>query len=332
MYFKKMERIKILFVIILFPVVGFCQQFLVLDTSNSAIPSNIIKTLNTDSAGNIWFVTGDCFSGGNLVCYNNKTFIEYDTTNGIPDNFITCIAFDNNGRLWAGSRYHGISSFNGKTWINYNPLNSALPDIHARCITIDKLNRLWIGTDNGLAVFYNNKWEVFNKANSALPDNTVNSIACDNKSNAIWIATDKGILYAYNYSAIKEMINPAPIVYTKKNSALPDDLTTQVLLDDSSNVWISSWGGIVKIENDKWKVITPNDSKLPSFVEYIITPHLNQLWIATNMGLYILKNDQWQIYTPSNSNIPNFFINKVIFDKTGNAWIATQSGLVKCSR
>ncbi len=62
-----------------------------------------------------------------------------------------------------------------------------------------------------------------------------------------------------------------------------------------------------------------------------MTVYKNELWIATNMGLYILKNEEWKIYTPSNSSIPDFFVNRVVFDNDGNAWIATQNGLVKFS-
>jgi ligand-binding sensor domain-containing protein len=323
----------ILFIVIVFPLFSVGQQFIVYDTTNSKIPDNLVKTVSIDSQGNVWFVTGDCFTGGNVVRYNKKIFTVYDTTSGIPDRFITCIAFDTNGVIWVGSRYHGISSYDGKTWKNYNPSNSVFPDKHVRSLTIDKYNRIWAGTDNGLAVYVNNKWDVMNKANSALPDNTVSSVACDKNSNAIWIATDKGVLYAYDYGAIKQMINVAPYIYNKANSMLPDDLVNQVILDDSSNVWISCYGGIAKIDNEsgKWKIYTPENSKLPAFVEYFLTAHNYEIWIASNMGLCIFKNEQWKTYTPSNSEIPDFFINKVAFDNEGNAWIATQSGLVKFS-
>lgn len=213
--------------------------------------------------------------------------------------------------------------------MNYNPSNSVFPDKHVKSVTIDKHNRIWACTGNGLAVFYNNKWDVMNISNSALPDNAVNSVACEKKSNAIWIATDKGVLWAYDYGAIREMINPAPFIFNKSNSLLPDDQVNQIIVDDSDHVWISSWDGIAHVEKGKWKTYTPVNSKLPSFVEYIMTAHDNEIWIATNMGLYILKNDQWTIYTPSNSTLPDFFVNKVAFDKEGTAWVATQSGLVK---
>ncbi|MFH0866280.1 MAG: two-component regulator propeller domain-containing protein [Bacteroidota bacterium] len=328
-----MKRKLCLLPFLMLPVFLFGQQFTVYDTSNSKIPGNLIKTVNVDSDGNVWFVTGDCFTGGNVVCYKNKSFTVYDTTDGIPDRFVTCIAFDNDGKIWFGSRYHGISSFDGKTWTNYNPLNSDFPDKHVRSISVDSLNRIWVGTDNGLAIYNGNKWDIMNTSNSLLPDNTINSIAFKKKSRAIWIATDKGIMWAYSYLAIKGISNVAPFIYDKKNSVLTDDLVNQVIIDDSSNVWISCWGGIAKIDNKswKWKIYTPENSKLPAFVEYIMTAHNDELWIASNMGLYILKNEQWKIYTPSNSSIPDFFVNKVAFDKEGYAWIATQSGLVKFS-
>lgn len=326
-----MIRRYYLIFIFLIPLSVLAQQITVYDTLNSEIPDNIIKTVSVDSHGKVWFVTGDCFAGGNLVSYDGNSYTSYDTTDGIPDRFVTCIAFDTNGVMWLGSRYHGISCYDGKTWTNFNPGNSVFPDKHVRCITIDTKNRVWVGTDHGLAVYFTEKWDVMNTSNSALPDNVVSSAACDKNSNAIWIATDKGLVYAYDYGAIKQMINVAPFIYDKKNSVLPDDQINQVVIDDSSNVWISSWGGIAKIESKtgKWEVYTPQNSKLPAFVEYIMTWNENELWVASNNGLCILKNDQWKIFTPANSSIPDYFVNRVAFDKQGNAWIATQSGLVK---
>lgn len=324
-----MKRIC-LFSALILPLFLLGQQFTVYNIANSMIPDNLIKTINVDSKGTVWFVTGDCFSGGYLVSLTNNMFTLYDTADGIPDRFVTCIAFDTNEVMWCGSRYHGISSFDGKTWKNYNPLNSNFPDKHVRSIAVDKNNRVWAGTDNGLAIFCNDKWDIADKSNSALPDNIVNSVAFDKNSDAIWIATDKGVLWAYHYGAIKRMIDVAPIIYTKLNSLLPDDQVNQIVVDDSGYVWISSWDGIVKVENNKWKVYTPSNSKLPPFVEYILTPHNNEIWISSNMGLYVLTNqDEWRNYTPSNSAIPDFFVNRVVFDKEGNAWIATQSGLAK---
>lgn len=325
---------KILFFILLI-VSCYCysQKMIVFDTVNSDIPDNLIKTVAVDSSDNIWFVTGDCFSGGKLVMFDRKTFTEYDTIDGIPDRFITCIAFDTNGVMWCGSRYHGISSFDGKLWKNYNPSNSVFPDQHVRSVTVDRRNRVWVGTDNGLAVFFNNKWDVMTRSNSALPDNVVSSVSCDKNSYGIWIATDKGVLFAYDYGTIRQISNVAPYVFNKENSLLPDDQVNQVVVDDSSNVWISSWGGIAKIDHQsgKWKVYSPQNIKLPDYVEYIMTAHNDELWVATNNGLHILKNEQIKSFTPSNSSLPDFFINRVVFDKDGNAWIATQSGLVKFS-
>jgi len=308
-------------------------ELTVFDTTNSKIPSDIIKTLSIDAQDNIWFVTGDCFYGGDLVKYDGTSFQIFDSTNsGLRDRFVTCIAFDSSNVKWIGSRYSGLYRFDDKQWTNYNPSNSPIPDKHINCIIIDRQKKMWLGTDKGLAIFDGKDWMVFNKDNSLLPDNKVNSIAFD-KFNSVWIATDQGILTCFQIDIIRKN-NPLAktmssySIYNKGNSKLKDNYVSQILIDKYNTKWISYWGGVIKANDESWTVFTPDNSGLPPYCEYILTLDDKNLWVSTNLGLVKYDGKTWNLYSPKNSMIPGFFINRVALDSKGNKWIASQSGLI----
>jgi ligand-binding sensor domain-containing protein len=327
-----MKKIVLLILLLISSAYSFAQQeeWIVYDTLNSKISNNQIKTLAIDSIGNVWMVTGDCFYGGDVVKFNGNEFTVYDSASAnLPDRFITCLAFDKVDKVWMGSRYHGISCFDGNLCKNFNSLNSAIPDNHIKYTTSDNDGNLWVCTDKGLAVFKDQQWKIFTVKNSALPSNNVNYIAFEKNSKAFWVATDKGVLNCYSVLSLMQVSDVASILYNKSNSKLPDDLVTQVVIDDSGNKWFSSWGGLVKYNENTWEVYTPENAGLPSFCEYVVTPEKEHLWIATNMGLFLFDKKVLKSYTPANSKIPSYFVNLVAIGNNGEKWIATQNGLVK---
>lgn len=328
----KMKKIFLLIPLVFLSTYGFSQQeeWTIFDTLNSKISNNQIKTIAVDSLGNVWMVTGDCFYGGDVVKFSNNEFTVYDSASAnLPDRFVTCLAFGNDDKVWMGSRYHGISCFDGNMCKNFNVLNSEMPDNHIKYTTRDNDGNLWVCTDKGLAVYKDEQWKIFTVKNSALPSNNINYIAFEKSSKAFWVATDKGVLYLYSVLSLMQVSDVAAFLYNKSNSKLPDDLVTQVVIDDYGNKWFASWGGIVKFDDKNWEIYTPANSGLPSFCEYVITPDKDQLWIATNMGLFLFKDKVQKSYTPANSKLPSYFVNLVVIGEKGEKWIATQNGLVK---
>ena len=62
-------------------------------------------TIEEDSFGNIWIGT----SGG-LNCFDGHRFIQYRTTNGLPNNFIRSLLEDKDGNIWIGT-HNGLCRF-----------------------------------------------------------------------------------------------------------------------------------------------------------------------------------------------------------------------------
>ncbi len=72
---------------------------------------------------------------------------------GLASNFITAIAVDGKGRLWAGTDRHGVCVFNGRHWKHYSILNGPL-GCHVYAIAFNQAaDQVWIATENGLSIY-----------------------------------------------------------------------------------------------------------------------------------------------------------------------------------
>lgn len=106
----------------------------------------------------------------------------YTTKNGLPNNKVTLLTQDNQGRIWAGTPNGAAYFIGGTSWISYNSAN-------VTNIISDKAGNVWIATTNGLVCF-NGSWTVYNTTNG-LSGNIINSLATT-ADGSIWVATENG--------------------------------------------------------------------------------------------------------------------------------------------
>jgi len=85
------------------------------NTSNSGLPSNLVREIAIDGNGTKWIGTGDESSGKGLTEFDGTNWTTYDTSNsGLPDNGVWSIALEANGTKWLGSLYWdgGLAAYN----------------------------------------------------------------------------------------------------------------------------------------------------------------------------------------------------------------------------
>jgi len=152
-----MKRVLILGLVVLL-VIGSafvaCSQtpeWIVYDTANSGLPSDLVRDLAIDEQGNIWMGT----RGGGLANFDGVNWTVYNLGNsGLPSNYVWCLAFDAPGNIWIGTYGGGLGKSDGVNWTVYNTANSGLPDDLIVALAIDEQGNIWIGTaGGGLAVY-----------------------------------------------------------------------------------------------------------------------------------------------------------------------------------
>ena len=66
-----------------------------------------------------------------------KSFTNYTTAQGLPNNYVGCITVDKSGNIWFGTLNGSISQYDGKSFTNYT-INQELANNLVRCILQDK--------------------------------------------------------------------------------------------------------------------------------------------------------------------------------------------------
>ncbi|UCG69462.1 MAG: hypothetical protein JSV09_00095, partial [Thermoplasmata archaeon] len=118
----------------------------------------------------------------------------YTTANsGLVNDWVSSIAFDEQGTAWIGTRYGGLSVFDGVTWTSYTVDNSGLLDDDIRAIVVDDEGDAWLATwGRGISVFDGAVWTNYTAENSDLGSNRISEIVVDEQGK-VWVVTHEGI-------------------------------------------------------------------------------------------------------------------------------------------
>ena len=111
--------------------------------------------ISLDSENNIWFgaITFGYRSwkqGWGIAKYDGKTWKRLTTENGLPDNFIHSISFDNTGRTWVATENAGACVFKDNKW-RYFTTKDGLGGMYVRKILVDTEANIWFTTAGGIS-------------------------------------------------------------------------------------------------------------------------------------------------------------------------------------
>jgi signal transduction histidine kinase/ligand-binding sensor domain-containing protein/DNA-binding response OmpR family regulator len=158
--------------------------------------------LGTSGYGLIHLKINRVSGGGLAVAFVEKYAFNNNNT-GPANDIIYALADDNNGKLWIGCRYGGLSMLD-KTSRNFKTFKAftyegSLSNNDVLSVFIDSRKRVWAGTSYGLnwmdEAAASSDRPVFKKFTTAngLPNNTIHGITEDGLGN-IWASTNRGIV------------------------------------------------------------------------------------------------------------------------------------------
>ncbi len=271
-----------------------------LDDSNS-ISDNSIHTLLEDEKGEIWIGT----KSGVLNKYNPRTekFTKIRLQSNIKvDNGIESIYEDNLGNIWIGTHLEGLYRLNPKDniiehWTASANNPNSLSNNYVLSILEGNGGNIIIGTYNGLNIFNPNKpqdgfktfYQAPNNPNS-LSDNLIWALSKSSiDSNIIWIGTSNGVT---EYNSANSGFRRIKIDNTAN---LQFGESCGYAIDEINAgeeiMWVLSYGGLLRIN-----LTTGKSSR------------------------YIHNDDNLQ-------SLINNHINKIVKDRTGVLWVATEGGI-----
>ncbi len=103
-----------------------------------------VYSILQDLEGNMWYL----INRYGLVKYDGISFHHYNTTNGLPNKGLQCMAIDKKNRKWIGSET-GLMLLEGDSILLFDESNG-LSNSNVQALQLDSAGNLWIGTRDGL--------------------------------------------------------------------------------------------------------------------------------------------------------------------------------------
>jgi len=304
-------------------------------TANSLLVNNFVRKIDFQTDGSAWF----CTDYG-VVCSKNDIWERFDNTNTpFPANdygnvWTTQLFVDNTDRVWvnASNKYY---IFDGRSWLPADSVYKVrfqemgiLENKSLNLITKETNGNIWLSTySNGgekIILYKDNRFTIFSFGD----DSKVNAVPryiraiCTTPNNIIWLATDSGLI---------KVANKQVTVYNTQNSGLPSNSVSDVVLDNSGNLWVATNteknnGGLVRIDSEgNWKLYNTSNSVLPDNTVWSIIKDNNVLWLCMHSGGIVrIENDKFKTGFEALGNSSVFDLQ---VDKSGNKWVGTNRGL-----
>ncbi len=263
-------------------------------TSNSPLPSNIVKAITIDSQNRMWIGT----TAGVTVWDMDTTWIVYQQfSSALMSDNIECIVPAANDTMWVGTVNGGLTRFVDTSLITSTILNGGVPDNTIQDVAIGANGYRWLGcAAHGLSAFIYNSppFVEFTPANSDMPSYTINALAIDNAGKVLCGTYDAGLV-RYLGSIYWEVFNDSSF-------AMPDSSINDIIVDSTGVIWLATTNsGIIRFD----------EPQLYSSTQNLKSTFTSSLKIYPNPS-----SDFIEIDISSNGNQNKFQIE--IFDEAGN--------------
>ncbi|MBI5022445.1 MAG: hypothetical protein HZB59_13500 [Ignavibacteriales bacterium] len=143
--------------------------------------------------------TGDVWVGSHGIARldpksKNPIVRIYDTSDGIPENYIRELYEDRHGNIWAGSLREGAIKIAPDGKINHYTNANGLPDNGIWSFIEDEKGLMMIGTSNGGLAMLNGDSIAILSQREGLPSNKIECATRDS-SGRLWLGTSIGLIY-----------------------------------------------------------------------------------------------------------------------------------------
>lgn len=241
----------------------------------------------------------------------------------------------------------GIDIWDGFTWENMNPYNSAFPSVSVYDMLEDTDGNLWFATFSGLVRWSksDNIMEVYTPENSGIRSPLVYTLyqATDGKIYAghRWDETYLGEVTIFNMSGT--VIGTV----TSGEDGMYGSSVEDIVEDQDHNIWIATaadpatgeYGGVNKYNpgSDTVEVFYNKDnSDLPTNeVSSLAVDEAGNLWVGlftnaglghTEGGLVMFDGTNWTYYNKTNGDEIGNSIRGLLVSEDGTLWIAAGDG------
>ena len=306
-------------------------------TVEDGLSQGVVYDVLHDSAGFIWFATGD-----GLNRFDGYVFEEHRNESGnqfsLSDNAVSALAEDDAGRIWIGTRGGGVHCYDPSTRV-MRRMPQAVPTglqpgssvINALCF--DSRGVLWVGTD-GAGLF------AYDPADSSTTHYSSAPLSADGLSTErirvieradaahLWIGGTGDFLNLMNiHHGTVERIRYHAQTDTE---VFPAEITG-LAVKDEDEVWIATATEVKRLHRGSGELTTvyamsSSPARMQGVIRDIMLDSRNRLWIGTDaMGVFVIERDGSHIARfPSDASALGTHhtgVRCLYEDRIGNIWI-----------
>ena len=305
--------------------------------------SNIVNSMSLGADGAVWMATDTGATNYNQgvwgVIRDSLRYATFGSGGTTYSYKVTGVAPGLDGSIWFGTagggvrRYHpGSAHF---VWQSYDVPNLAFGNVSGISSDSYLYGDIWVSHPVGgisryipsLTIPDQGDWVVY--TNSTVPQILSNQVKCtshDDIENTAWFGSLSGA-FSYNASSGWTAVE------------LPPDQSGDIVsiaIDDLHNVWFAKNGGHLGVTryNRLSGVFTGFTSantggKLADVgVNAVVVDKMKNRYFGTNAGLVRMADTTWSVWTNATTpELPNDTITALVFDRKGNLWIGTKSGV-----
>ncbi len=182
-------------------------------TQNSALPENLVRSINQDHLGRMWIGT---FGRGAVVIDLDMQAIDYfNEHNRIQSNTINHIFFDSKQRTWLATG-DGLACLQGSDSLSSQVYGreEGLVSTYIRAITEDKNGNIWFTTNAGISCFLSETGEFQHWSHvGKTPMSTfLTSVIKDKENEVIYFGSINGTYFFDPFYLLQEKVVPPAIV------------------------------------------------------------------------------------------------------------------------
>lgn len=270
--------------------------------------------LLVDQAGRLWVGAGDA----SVLCRQGERWQRYGIPRHLVRRYISALAEEPNGTVWAGSVSEGLLQFSAGKLAAFNA-SSGLSDDLVEALLVDREGKLWVGTHGGL-----NRLRPRNLStlyhNEGLGYGVVQGLA-EVRPGIIWATKPGEGVYRWDGQRFNRLLLSGLVSQEPRVNAL---LTAW---DGSS--WAAGSFGLLQFKNPETAGEIGGVLTLTNLTITALGQDLNGgLWAGTRDGeLWQCREGQWCLQT----NCPrNHALTAIVPGSNGSLWVGTEGdGLYK---
>jgi len=263
---------------------------------------------------------------GGVVALDKPTgqLTHHTRANGLVELYVSGLAVDINGSLWAAGQFSHLSQLIGGGWMSIPPaIHGIQSNPYNEGFAIDHDGAKWFATQGGVLRFDDVGWTTFDPTNSPLETQYMAAVAVD-LDNTKWFSTkdfppDHPAIGVYSFDG-ESWQN-----FTPENSGLRTSNVGAIGVDAAGGVWFAAGFPEVGASRFLDGIWTTHD-EVSYGVHQITTAPDGNLWFASKFKLQCFDGTVWSEYSSENSPLPgqaDNAITSICFDSDGDLWVGT---------